>query len=218
MIEIALTAAGLVVVVSGMVILAGSRQVLRLCHPDALLRPDPMAIKYVIALMGEGNLSWQARFAPEPLGSFAFENLKLAIFAVEGTPTRLAAYVIGRATAFEFCTGFGPDSGLDTSTSMDANLFPCRPGWFKETLPLRDLGQLYEAHQRSLVLLREQRGLLPATLTQPLDGFLLRLTREAAQGVRTLFWWPLRLPYWYFFRRRWRHGMTIETQLRKGLA
>ena len=99
---------------------------------------------------------------------------------------------------------------LTTGTSKDGQLLPDKPGSWTQTFSISTVDKLWERHESALNHLcavtsaRVAQG--PPNLA---EDFMEGIRREGAY-VRSLTLGPLRVPFWYFFRRSARHNKSVQ--------
>jgi hypothetical protein len=172
------------------------------------------------ALSGGGvDLLWVEEHGFEPTGAFHITNAAgladMVAWTKTGESTYLCVQVIAKTTTvIEFVTT-DVEGSLTTTNAKDAQLFPNRPDGWQQQFSIAGASELWILHQEALEYLGQVAGFHPADQTGDLREDFARGMRSACQYVRSIPLWPLRVPYWYAWRRVARRNKSVR-QLAEG--
>lgn len=150
-----------------------------------------------------GVLHMQSQLTTTYAASWVNDNINTFVCAYFGS-------VLGETIrSTDIATVFEPQIGLTTADAKQSSLFPSEPGTFKQYLPERSLEERWHAHMVAFDLICQ--------IQRPESYRLRSLEREMSeaveselQAVRRRFLWPLRIPWWYFIRRKLHDSKTVE--------
>lgn len=153
-------------------------------------------------------------FEPDLLGDFnGTAKLRVAVWKNSYKKTFLSSMTAETKIVNEFVTMLSNDSELTTTNAKDAQLFPPRPGNYKQTFSgITDLGELHRKHEEALVYLVEKKGLAIAEQWKPTDQLIEEGVRKEIAYVKSLFLWQLRGTWWFFVRQNMMNNKTIAEQ------
>jgi hypothetical protein len=162
---------------------------------------------------------WAAEEAFEPTGAYTVTHMAGLARAVAWTKvdesTYLMVYLIGSAgISMEFVTVCG-ENVLETSSKKDAQLFPWPPGSYQQSFST-STSELWRRHQEAIQYLSQVSDFRPSNSPPDLGVEFARGLKQQAHYVRSLPFWPLRVSYWYFVRRNFRHNKTVRQLMEAG--
>lgn len=118
-------------------------------------------------------------------------------------------------TGKDFVTIFTDSSGLTTAERADGLLIPPRPGSYMQAFPGSSVEQMWQRHIEAEVYLRDRRGYVPADIIRPLDREITDAVQGQISYVRSLAFWPLRIPFWYGFRVFGLRNKSVLSQIER---
>ena len=166
---------------------------------------------------GAIDAQWLSSVGFQPVGAYRVERMSgvagMVVWQLEGKHTYVCAYLLVNAQVlFDIVTLL--ESGmLTTGKSKDSQLLPYAPGSYMQsftaTVPV-----LYRRHREGLQTLERLEKLVPLTSDRSFEEYFSEAMLAQSAYIRSLSFWPFRIPWWYFVRRSQRHEMTIA-QLEK---
>ncbi len=122
-------------------------------------------------------------------------------------------------TRFEYdlVTEFAEGISLTTGSSMDCNFYPKLPGAYAQSFSDMNFDDRWTKHLDAEKFLQEVGGAHATRDKSVFKDAVVKAIQKETAYVRTLRFWPLRGPYWYFVRKRLRYNKPIETQFAKGM-
>ena len=166
---------------------------------------------------GAIDAQWLSSVDFQSVGAYRVERMSgvagMVVWQLEGKHTYVCAYLLVNAQVlFDIVTLL--ESGmLTTGKSKDSQLLPYAPGSYMQsftaTIPV-----LYRRHREGLQTLERLEKLVPLTSDRSFEEYFSEAMLEQSAYVRSLSFWPFRIPWWYFVRRSQRHEKTIA-QLEK---
>ena len=166
---------------------------------------------------GAIDAQWLSSVGFQPVGAYRVERMSgvvgMVVWQLEGNHTYVCAYLLVNAQVlFDIVTLL--ESGmLTTGKSKDSQLLPYAPGSYMQsftaTIPV-----LYRRHREGLQTLERLEKLVPLTSDRSFEEYFSEAMLAQSAYIRSLSFWPFRIPWWYFVRRSQRHEMTIA-QLEK---
>ena len=214
--EITLYSVGAIALVWILISVVGSVPVLSI--GDARLEPlgDEEARQCLTDVISQGavEVQWAAAHDFQPTGAYRVINLpgslKLVAWTQAETPTYLCVYVIlDTRTEIDFVTACG-DKILTSGTTKDGHLLPTAPGSWMQSFSPSSASELWSRHEEAIKYLSEVADFQPGQFTPDLPNDFARAMRRHSEYIRSLPLWPLRMPYWYFVRRKIRHNKSIR--------
>jgi hypothetical protein len=151
-------------------------------------------------------------------GAYRALGVTTAVWVHSLEPTHLCLYSMRGNTYTDFATQLGGRNDVTTASSRDGLLWPLPVGVWKQAFPGKELDQLWLIHQEATRYVRGRSGVGFAQETTDFPEALVGGIRREMEHVRSLPLWPLRLPYWYFVRRRRLLNKTVREQVESGLA
>ena len=112
----------------------------------------------------------------------------------------------------ELWSTFEGDITLTTSGSRASLLFPLRPGRYLQALKNNNLDSLLIAHEEAIDYLQAHRNVSELMSANSDYEKMLEGQRKQGTYIESLPLWPLRAPYWYFFRQYYYYNKTIAQQ------
>lgn len=211
------------VVVVALVLLAipaivGALMVLAMARGGATLDPESRE-KFVDA----GNDVVRMGTWAEEQG-FEFDGLY--VFRVIGTAVRIMAWRLpheptwlclnippGRPVMPEFTTVLNGTGGVTTGASRDGLLLPLPEGQYQQAFIGADLRDLWQRHRDAVRWLVQSRGAEVRSDNESfVDGFGAALVSQSHHAT-SLPLWPLRMPYWFYVRRRRMANKSVREQI-----
>ena len=163
------------------------------------------------------DAQWLSSVGFQPVGAYRVERMSgvvgMVVWQLEGNHTYVCAYLLVNAQVlFDIVTLL--ESGmLTTGKSKDSQLLPYAPGSYMQsftaTIPV-----LYRRHREGLQTLERLKKLVPLASDRSFEEYFSEAMLAQSAYIRSLSFWPFRIPWWYFVRRSQRHEKTIA-QLEK---
>ena len=160
---------------------------------------------------------WLSSVGFQPVGAYRVERMSgvvgMVVWQLEGNHTYVCAYLLVNAQVlFDIVTLL--ESGMmTTGKSKDSQLLPYAPGSYMQsftaTVPV-----LYRRHREGLQTLERLKKMVPLASGRSFEEYFSEAMLAQSAYIRSLSFWPFRIPWWYFVRRSQRHEMTIA-QLEK---
>ena len=166
---------------------------------------------------GAIDAQWLSSVGFQPVGAYRVERMSgvvgMVVWQLEGNHTYVCAYLLVNAQVlFDIVTLL--ESGMmTTGKSKDSQLLPYAPGSYMQsftaTVPV-----LYRRHREGLQTLERLKKMVPLASGRSFEEYFSEAMLAQSAYIRSLSFWPFRIPWWYFVRRSQRHEMTIA-QLEK---
>lgn len=125
-----------------------------------------------------------------------------------------AGYWMPTKVGIDITSLYGDSHSITTVGSDSGPMFPPAPGIYKQIFKSKHIGKLWDWHQETEKLLEPA---IPAprnrTDKRPFQEVLTKHTREDATHIRTIRFWPLKIPWWYFVNRRRNFNKTAIEQM-----
>ena len=170
-----------------------------------------------VIFSGEIDAEWLSSVGFQPVDAYRVERMSgvagMVVWKLENQQTYVCAYLLVNARViFDIVTML--ESGMfTTGKSKDSQLLPYAPGSYMQsftaTIPV-----LYRRHKEGLQTLERLKKLVPVAGGQSFEEYFSEAMLEQSAYIRSLSFWPFRIPWWYFTRRSRRHEKTIA-QLEK---
>ena len=161
---------------------------------------------------GEIDAQWLSSVGFQPVDAYRVERMSgvagIVVWKLEDQQTYVCAYLLVNAQViFDIVTML--ESGMfTTGKSKDSQLLPYAPGSYMQsftaTIPV-----LYRRHREGLQTLERLKKLVPVAGDQSFEEYFSEAMLEQSAYIRSLSFWPFRIPWWYFTRRSGRHEKTI---------
>ena len=194
-----------------------SIQVLRLSKPDRVLKTDDSLRELFQRILPTDFMRWISERGLQFLGGLRMDAVEMVVWLFPDRLKTLVIYRIQGRIVFEFVSALPESGALDTSNMKDTQMFPAVPGCYKEALKLNRPDDLLAAHEATLTLLRDRRGLNPIPLPpEDIRTIICDAIRRDMANVRSHFLWPLRALDWYYIRRHRWYGVSVEEQFCRG--
>jgi len=177
--------------------------------------------------------AWAKRHGFHYVGIFRFQILCIAAWENPERCTFLGQYLSFNGPFYEIDTNFDDNLAVCTGNVRDGALFPMPPSNYTQQFPKKSLEELWELHLEAQRYLEETGNarLTPYSPKYPWGNVAFGNegspsmptameivqnsgVRTQAKYVRSLFLWPLRWPYWYFYRRFFWVNKTIQEQIK----
>jgi hypothetical protein len=196
----------------GMVSFSAARSIQEMAHPEVLfeVRNEPIendddeAFKAVF----RKTHAWAIDHAFQQ-DSYLHLNSKVSnstlrcVFWRQVNQKRiLGLYFADGVEYYDLVTAFLREKSLTTSNSLDAGLLPKPPGQCSQQFPGCSLDQLLELHGEAETFLMQKFNWSKRDFKAMLLTELIESMRKQTAYVMQPFGWPLKGPYWYFFRRK----------------
>ncbi len=167
------------------------------------------------AFSGSSRLSseWPRENGFVPVGAFQAAGLlgtpQIVAWEIPGDATWLCVYLLPDGQCqFDFVSQTEL-STLTTGTTKDGHLFPPSNGNFVQTFDVASAQQLYLNHQAALEFLEEMTGeRVKPQSDEFIDSFENSIKKQGGH-IRSIPFWILRIPWWYFTRRSRLHNKTV---------
>ncbi len=141
----------------------------------------------------------------EKVKSASFGGRMQVVEREQSTMTKTGAVAKTETEVYERQPGSGQielssRSGGTLEERADGLLIPPRPGSYMQAFPGSSVEQMWQRHIEAEVYLRDRRGYVPADFIRPPDREITDAVQGQISYVRSLAFWPLRIPFWYGFR------------------
>jgi hypothetical protein len=178
--------------------------------------PEDEAQTLIRSVLSSGKVTgaWAIAEGFEPVGVVRVKD-RLLNAAVVGwrraqDGTYLCAYVIfGSRIELDIVSSFGEDSHLTTGSMRDGQLLPTSPDNWLQSFSVSDVTELWGHHQAALEYLKGTANLQAVSDNATFADFFQAGLQHQAQYIRSLPFWVMRIPYWYFVRRLTRHNKPL---------
>ena len=207
------------VFVCGLVVRAGVASIKEMETPDRMLSPlKPSASHPLLDDARQSTGAWAERhgFRPDVALDFTSEAgpqiavTKVVTWRNDQRDQTLCLFVTPLAASAEFISQYTGGRRLSTSAVPGAMTLPHRPGNFVQCFPEMSLDQLYRAHASGERYL-EQRFQAPrAPVPSDMQEAIVEEMTAGIRYVQSLALWQLRIPFWFFLRRRLLTGKAVS--------
>jgi hypothetical protein len=201
------------IAVTGMISVYMIKNTKELLKP-IILNPQSNVMKTI-----QEHYSWTENNGFEWINSYqSIGTAVVGAWKKKGEPTFFYVYCLSNGKiSREFATDFKEDGGLTTCDSPDAGLFPQRKGNYAQTFPNCSIEEQWNWHLHAFEYLTKNLRLEPASDDKNFEESFSKGTLDPVEYVSSLPFWPLRIPYWFFVRRKRVLGKTVSELLHAGL-
>lgn len=161
--------------------------------------------------------TWAASHGFVLMGAYRALGVPTTAWFSRAEATRLVVYRMKGAAQIDLITELAGQNDVTTTSTKDSQLFPKRPGVWVQSFSGRDLDELWTLHGEAVAYVRDRLRLGLGQLPESFPEAIAGSTRKQMEYVRSLPYWPLRWPYWYFIRRRQVANKTVREQVESGL-
>ena len=196
---------------------AGSVPVLSLHKAELMPLPEDQArriLTNVLLKTPDFDSDWLRDEGFRALGVYRASGLlgnpKIVAWEHQQEATWLCGYLLTDESCQMDLVSLLGDATLTTGTTKDGHLFPADTGRFTQTFGLNSLRELLVHHRQALRHLAATRGLDVDDRAPAFSEAFASALRSEGEFIRSILLWPVRIPWWYFTRRRSRHDRTIE--------
>lgn len=160
---------------------------------------------------------WLKDAAFQPVGVFR-QSLRpnevvMVVWQRKPERTYLTFYrILGQFRVMDIETMFDGDGGLATLNVPDGHIFPAQCGYWKQCFQISNLSELCRLHDEGLDFLAQRTSAQPSKATIKIEDEIKNGVEKKCAFVRSIPFWFLRIPYWYFLRRRRLFGKSVREQ------
>ena len=141
----------------------------------------------------------------------------VAAWKKKDEPTFLCVYCLSNGKiSRDFVTEF-KDGGLSTGDSPDGGLFPHRKGDYSQVFPNSTIEEQWNWHLHAMEYLTKNLRIEIASGELDFEKSFAKGLKEPVEYVMSLPLWQLRIPYWFFVRRKRVRGKTVSELIHEGL-
>jgi hypothetical protein len=163
----------------------------------------------------ENNFQW--------VGAFRFVipnvNTRFAAWKQHGNHTYICVYRtkgenIPGITTVDIVSIFGRRYALTTTGSSDGPLLPIGPGCYKQMFDTKNIHRLWEVHSDAETIVAPTDLRTIDTLEdQGFETILKDTIKDELAFIRSLWFWQLRMPWWYFVNRKRNLNKTVMQRM-----
>ena len=203
-----------------MIAISGALPALSLWKAQFEPLSDEEAQIYLQQVLSSGKVSvdWLSSEGFKPAGIFRIHSSMRPVvigWRQAQRSTWVYFYIVLETTmAFEIASSFGDGSRLATSSSRDAQLFPTRPNVWLQSFTVSSVDELWCHHQAAIQYLKETSERNIAEDDKTLAEAMQETFQLQSRYLRSIPFWILRIPYWYFVRRFTLHGKPLADLVR----
>ena len=146
-------------------------------------------------------------------GAFRFDvatSLFVAAWQRPGRSEYLLEYQSPHLTHYDFVSLFADEHALTTASTKDSLFLPQPIGLFVQCFPGVELDGLLKRHEDAKVYLCREYQLTESFQEAPIHELVNRAIARQMQYVRSIPFWPLRSPWWYFVNRETLKGRPVD--------
>jgi len=197
---------------------AGALPIFKLANVEIEKLDPPEARPWLQKVITSGMVDsqWLGEMNFKPLGVYRLPkqmgNPHFVVWQVPGERSYICAYVVMQnRVEIDLKTVFD-EGGLTTGTTKDGLTLPGRPRQWMQAFPIRNVAALWKEHIDAVVFLRDNIGQRPSKQAISFEEEFISSVRGHTAYLRTIPFWFLRIPYWYFVRRPRLFNRTIREQ------
>jgi hypothetical protein len=187
-------------------------------------RFDPLTDKeaqfYLQQVLSSGRVSvdWLSSEGFQPAGILRIHSFMRPVVIgwrhAQRSTWVLFYVILETATAFDIISNFDDGSRLATCSTRDAQLFPTRPHVWMQSFTASSADELWSHHQAAIQYLKETSERNIAEDDKTLAEAMQETFQLQSRYIRSIPFWILRIPYWYFVRRFTLHGKPLADLMR----
>jgi hypothetical protein len=203
----------------GVVVIAGSRAVVQTGCPRIRRLDDAVAAELRDEVAGIIPHPWPVEHGFHFHGAFACTlaaPADIIVWRHQNESTFLCVYLSVGRPSVDLHTVCAPALGVTTGNSPAGHMLPHPPAALVQTFPGARIGELWNAHQAAQQFIQRSFDASPSPGPLDFETVFLEAVVGRIRYVRSLLFWPLRLPYWNLLRRRMMTGVSIESQFGRG--
>ena len=177
-----------------------------------ILNPDSQVMSHI-----REQYPWAEANGFEWVNSYqSVGSAVVAAWKKKGEPTIFCVYCLSNGKiSRDFCTDL-KEGALTTGSSPDAGLFPHAPGDYAQTFPNCTIEEQWNWHIHALEYLTKNHGSKVAEDKKSFEESFREGLKTSVEHVVSIPFWPLRVPYWFFVRRKRVLGKTVSELLHQG--
>jgi hypothetical protein len=157
---------------------------------------------------------WLSGNGFKPLGVFRISNIDLAVWQREGERTYLSIYfTLQGKQLVDIESMLDNGGGVVTGNMSECLSLPTRPGVWKQCMAVESVAELCRHHNLATFFLTQSVGARPSRELFDIELEIVNATKAQCTYVRSIRFWFLKLPYWYFVRRNQLFGVTVREQI-----
>lgn len=209
--------AGITLLLWCVITCAGSVPVMNLHRARLQSLPDGMSREILFTVLSDApdlDGDWLRDQQFSPLGVFKADGLpgnpKIVAWQRRGEATWLCGYLLPDGSCQLDLVSQLEDGMLTTGTSRDAHLFPADSGRFVQSFDIGHVSELWQHHRQAADFLETAFGRQIDRQAPDFAECFASSLRAEGEFVRSIFLWPVRIPWWYFTRRLSRHNRPAE--------
>lgn len=166
----------------------------------------------------EEVMAWAQQHGFVPLGEFslsAMQNATIVAWQQQGKMEYFCVYLVANRVVFDFVTCFDNLVGLTTGNTRDGILLPSTPRSYHQCFEKLSLGEQYRCHQDAARFIMERAKTNVAAARETFPKIFVAAIQKQMAYIRTLFLWPLRGFWWFFWRRNRFVNKSIAEQVER---
>ncbi len=148
-------------------------------------------------------------------------NTRFAAWKQRGDHTYICVYRtkgdnIPGLTTVDIVSIFGKRYGLTTTGSTDGPLLPIGPGCYKQMFDTKNIRRLWELHtDAEAVVAPTDLSTIDPLEYQDFETIIAVAMKDELAFLRSLWFWPFRMPWWYFVNRKRNLNKTVLERMGK---
>jgi len=180
-------------------------------------RIDPTSDAKISAAL-DSHLEWADGQGFDFVGLYhlnAAQSIFIAAWSHAAQASYFCVYFTPVGEIRDCVTLFEGDHALTTGNAKDTQMLPLPAGCFAQSFSDLTRTAQWEHHLAAEGYLMRHARLQPAADVEFIDA-LVHALRSQMEHVKSIPFWYLRGPWWYFVTRNVRHGVPIEEQVDRG--
>ena len=161
------------------------------------------------------NSEWPRENGFVPVGAFQASGLlgspQIIAWEIPDEATWLCIYLLPDGQCqFDFVSKT-ENHLLTSGTTKDGHLFPPSDGNYVQTFEVSSAEQLFNNHNAALDYIAETTGEDVVSQEGEFAEAFENSIRQHGTHIRSMAFWILRIPWWYFTRRSKLHNKSVES-------